>query len=610
LLVLTFFSLFLTPSFEVRAVKVKYGFPSVDAHVDLDTGDLTLYRWNREAYFKISTGQNKKNIRVANGVVTVDYGSLLTVKIYEVNVDEGGVEYEAILKEKPPVNSISFPIDTKNLNWFYQPPLDQELNVSAYNFVNATHAIKDGVVVNHRPLNVVGSYAVYHAYKRDNEYKTGKAFHLYRPHAVDAEGRETWLDLRVEKGKLTITINQEFLDAAAYPITIDPTFGYTTAGASWITDITYAYGYRFTGSAGTATEITAYIKNTNELSSEDAAAAIYKQSDETYVVGTGRVSIPADSTDWRDFDIADTTIYDEDYYLFIWSDSHQMQIAYDTGTSGYRAMDPNMDETSFPNWPSTALTSMFTGNEKLSIYCTYTAGGGGQEYTRTASQSLTSSWTAARTLDVNRAGTQTLTFSWTASRLTEMLRSVTQSLSVGLSASRVAELTRSASQVLTTVFGADRAAELKRSAVQTLTTVFGASRLAEISRAVTQSFTFSVDAGKIAGFFRTAGQSLTFAFSSVRQINIARTVSEALSFTFSSERLIDIARTVSQAVSFIVEGVGKGISSYTRSAGLTLIVRGWGQTPTWVFDMVTPLTVGVIIALPVIVGYMLTRRRR
>ena len=209
-------------------------FSSGSVEVDLSSGNVTLEKWNKEAYLllKLPSGKLKKTSEVlSNGTVIINLEDSY-IKIYELNIDEGGIEYEIVINGSLTSNVISIPIKTKNLVWYYQPPLDQELNISNYDFVNATHAIKNGRAVFYRPENVVGSYAFYHAYKRNNEYKTGKAFHLYRPLAIDAKGNKAWCNLTVSSKEITITIPKSFIESAAYPIIIDPTFGYTTAGAS------------------------------------------------------------------------------------------------------------------------------------------------------------------------------------------------------------------------------------------------------------------------------------------------------------------------------------------------------------------------------------------
>lgn len=110
------------------------------------------------------------------------------------DVCEGGsLELKWTLKSST-LNSFSFPIATENLKFYYQPPLTQE-------------EIDEGAF---QPDNVTGSYAVYHESKMNNEYKAGKAFHIYRPKAIDNLGNEVWCDLNITDDVLTVTIPQEF----------------------------------------------------------------------------------------------------------------------------------------------------------------------------------------------------------------------------------------------------------------------------------------------------------------------------------------------------------------------------------------------------------------
>ena len=136
--------------------------------------------------------------------------------------EDGGFEFEVILHEKPKSNIIEYTIQTKGLDFFYQPELTDEEK-------------KRG---NKRPENVVGSYAVYHSSKSNTgphgDYRTGKAFHIYRPVIFDAQDSTAWCVLNIDTTAelLTITVPQDFIDNAVYPITIDPTFGNTTGGSS------------------------------------------------------------------------------------------------------------------------------------------------------------------------------------------------------------------------------------------------------------------------------------------------------------------------------------------------------------------------------------------
>ena len=199
---------------------------------------LRLHKWDGEVSLKVDVpyGKNgeksltQNRLRWANHKYDVDFYPREPEEIEEnghkftIN-EEGGVEFDVILKERPESNIFEFPIESKGLKFYYQPELTQkEKDEGAF-----------------RPENVVGSYAVYHESKQGDytqlggkNYKAGKAFHIYRPKVEDAEGNKIWGKLNIDekKGVLTITIDQEWLDKAVYPVRIDPTFGNTHCGAS------------------------------------------------------------------------------------------------------------------------------------------------------------------------------------------------------------------------------------------------------------------------------------------------------------------------------------------------------------------------------------------
>jgi len=154
-----------------------------------------------------------------------------------IQVEEGGIRFEIEFPSKPNKNIISIPIKTHNLHFTYQPFLTME-------------EIDGGHI---RPLNVEGSYAVYHTSKKNNKWKTGKAFHIYRPIVEDALGDKAWCKLEVNKSQseLTITIPKQFLDTATYPIILDPDLGYSTIGGSTYNLATEGDSHRV-GSAWTA----------------------------------------------------------------------------------------------------------------------------------------------------------------------------------------------------------------------------------------------------------------------------------------------------------------------------------------------------------------------
>ena len=188
---------------------------------------------------------------------------------------DGDFELEVYLKEKLATNVFEFAVTgAENLDFFYQPPLNEETHGEEIASCTETQCLDvGGNVVVSRPENIVGSYAVYHKTKKNHatggiNYATGKAFHIYRPKAIDANEKEVWGVLSYANGLLTVEIPQEFLDNAAYPVRVDPTFGYATLGASsvriadYFSDDNYRVGHaETTTEAGTLSSIHAGIKS-------------------------------------------------------------------------------------------------------------------------------------------------------------------------------------------------------------------------------------------------------------------------------------------------------------------------------------------------------------
>ena len=212
-----------------------------------DRPKMVLSKWDDEirlgvSYSKVK-GQGDRNL-LSNKIEWKDAKE----EVHAYPIDNKNFEFEIVLKEKPDTNVFDFTIDGyENLDFFYQPTLTQQ-------------EIDEGV---DRPENVVGSYAVYHKTKKnhrvgDTNYATGKAFHIYRPKVIDSNGLEQWAELNYETGILRVTVSQNFLDNAIYPVRVDPTFGDTDGGAScdgsFIHSVTSV-----TAVAGNVTEIVSKI---------------------------------------------------------------------------------------------------------------------------------------------------------------------------------------------------------------------------------------------------------------------------------------------------------------------------------------------------------------
>jgi hypothetical protein len=115
-------------------------------------------------------------------------------------------EYDCILKKEPESNVISLRMEgAENFDFFRQPDFVEE------------------------PF-LKGSYAVYKKNTMVGE-GTGKLCHIHRPEIIDARGRRCWGELSVVGNELRITIPEQWLGEAKYPVIVDPTLGTTTVGS-------------------------------------------------------------------------------------------------------------------------------------------------------------------------------------------------------------------------------------------------------------------------------------------------------------------------------------------------------------------------------------------
>lgn len=320
-----------------------------------------IMRWGNEVNFSIRRDNGARTYKERGNKIVAE-NATEDVVFYELDgFEDGGLEIELHLKEKPKTNTFVFTIETKCLDFFYQPALTPQ-------------EIEDGV---ERPENVIGSYAVYHKTGRNNklggkEYKTGKAFHIYRPHITDKNGKETWGEISIdEKAKtLTVTVPQDFLDDAAYPVIVDPTFGYTTIGSS-----KFNY-YRLRGSVLTVptsgnVDIQSVSWNGNGNDSGVNAKAIIVDNSTLTIVSNGVSNISQTvATGWVTHTFATDPILagGTDVILMNIIDSNFEGVRYDTATANSGLAD-NSNSYTTPTDPTDGVYN----TRKYSIYATYTA---------------------------------------------------------------------------------------------------------------------------------------------------------------------------------------------------------------------------------------------
>jgi hypothetical protein len=352
-------------------------FISKDKEPEVEVGDIKqadfqpqvkIKRWGNEANFSIrllDTAPGPASVTVDKEKVVWAKGDR-EARFYAqgFGMDNGAFELEVILLAKPTSNVITFSIQSKLLKFYHQSPLTAEEIASGHS----------------RPESVVGSYAVYHATKENahpskaeaDKYKAGKAFHIYRPRVTDALGAQVWADLNIAGGMLTITIDQRWLDAAVYPVVIDPNFGYETAGSSTTAQgVNWMIGALFTspGDAATGNSLT-FSADTGV--SANGKGVIVAHGDSTILTnGVGDAVAISASKDWNTSTFGtDPTLSGSTAYVLLFVFDASWRVYYDSGDTDQGHFDGSNSYAS-PTDPS--LSHL---NNKYSIYCTYTAAGG------------------------------------------------------------------------------------------------------------------------------------------------------------------------------------------------------------------------------------------
>lgn len=330
-------------------------------------------------------------VTLRRGPASIRVGLAETSLLYQstlYSIDQG-FEVGVSLVRRPETNSVAFTWQTMGLDALYQPAFaETELDGSTFE-ASPLGGIR------RRPANVNGSYAFYRTNAIIGE--ATKAFHLYRPWAEDAKGTRVWCDLRIDGDHLTIIIPQAFLNSATYPVWLDPTFGYTTQGASQDNPdphnmiLSKATGTPASSGTLTAIEMFGQIKT----STPHWAPALY--TDSAGLPNTRLASINAGGTAISAGIAVNSTsvsasITSGVQYWLGWACNKN-----ETGTDFFIQFDTEVGNTIYlmgtaesldratSDWPDPANTTHpIVAAEKMSEYGVYTAsGGGGCASTRT-----------------------------------------------------------------------------------------------------------------------------------------------------------------------------------------------------------------------------------
>lgn len=331
-----------------------------------------IQRWNNEVNVSIRLKENpeelleKPIIKEKDGKIEYKKSKRET-NFYDIAPNEeypdGASEFEVILKEKPDTNVVEFTIKDKDVDYFYQPFLTPE-------------EVAQGVS---RPENVECSYAVYAKTPKTNciggkEYKVGKIGHIFRPKIIDSAGTEVWGDLHIGNGILSVTIPQDFLDNAVYPIrhAAGLTFGYTSIGATYTNSnlVGYYRGSSFTSPAS-IDKVQSLTWYTYSAGNYNHKGVVYLTSTDGLVTnGVTDATASPSGSGWRtcSFSTPPSLSNSTAYILGVVVDTNSSQRFYNDTTGGTSYDDPGNSYSS----PDATLAAYTTGTRKYSIYVTYT----------------------------------------------------------------------------------------------------------------------------------------------------------------------------------------------------------------------------------------------
>lgn len=207
-------------SYEVEIgdkTKVGQFFPQLKSKLFNNHCNFSLRLMTSNPEIKVDTASNKIYYETAKE--KVDFFE--TTSGYEIAIN---------LLSKPIKNTITFSIKSKNVSFHFQKNIDD---------MTPEELLEIPAIDPYQPEHIKDSYVVYATSPPPKSYKgkltTNKVAHIHRVWAEDSLGVRVWCKMEIRNSKLTITIPQNFLDTATYPVLVDPDFGFTDIGGSQAT---------------------------------------------------------------------------------------------------------------------------------------------------------------------------------------------------------------------------------------------------------------------------------------------------------------------------------------------------------------------------------------
>jgi hypothetical protein len=312
---------------------------------------------------------------------------MVTTRVY--HRDDHNLEWEIILENRPSADSVCYHFEAYNLRFVLQ---DTAL---VSEDIRRTSVFPDSTIY---------SWIAFHRTNRNNyrvatdgdttayRYGTGIAFIIYRPLAIDAQGRTVWcrLDIDTLRGCLTVAIPPEFLDEATFPVVIDPTIGNTSTGSwsafpsNWLLQTPY-YTHDAPVENGTITKGYIYSNRNNESYACSLRCFVYDYSSNLsecdLIASSDSIAITNGTPAWNEFQFNSEPITTGNEYIPAFkgynSGGAALRVAYGIGVYG------DNKRLSGSDWsgPST-LAGAESSSEAWSCYFEYIITGDGEELWR------------------------------------------------------------------------------------------------------------------------------------------------------------------------------------------------------------------------------------
>lgn len=262
----------------LKAIDVK------DKKIEYDDGN-TKYR-----FYDIEEKLEYEKIKDKSAFIKSVYAAT-------INEDIKGFEMEIELSEAPENDILELDIESENIIFEYQAPLNIEFSSSTCTETQCGDW--------YRPENIVGSYSLYNASNRNHEvgktnYMAGKISQMYRPKIIDANGDEFWGIYNTDLNE-TKVLQIKIPKGVVYPIIVDPTFGYESIGGSTTHLVSNTAGISL-GTPITSGTVIKYYLYTSKYGSDTCYTkpVIWKYSDKS-IVGIFDQADCISGYAWREF---------------------------------------------------------------------------------------------------------------------------------------------------------------------------------------------------------------------------------------------------------------------------------------------------------------------